>query len=222
MQDYRVDKEKDQKYILSVNLVTQDNKEFYMVKFPGRRNFKHLVKCDENIKKIIDAQEKQAAAGVNNKGFFMSKRIQSGIAAIGGAVGTGAITSVVASGLTSLTATQPSPLVAPISIGILTVLGALPGVVHLAKNHRKVTELNKIEYLNTHKEDLKNFESYPNSLAGLSREKKQMIRESEYPFSITDIEEYSIEELETIVSNIEIEKEYGFKYDTNAPQKNKK
>lgn len=227
MKDYRVDKDREQQYITSVRLVKKGGKEVYEVEFADGQIFQNIEKNDDNIKKIISAQEKQAAAGVSNKGFFLNKRIQSGIATIGGGLGAGVVTSIISTGLTNLTATQPNPLVAPIAIGILAIAGTIPGAIHLVRNHAKVKELEKIEYRNDNKEDLDNIPLYPNALAGIDSEKRKMIKGSQNPFCITNIDRYTIDDLEEIVSNISREKAYKFKYedtneDSKAPQKNKK
>lgn len=221
MKDYRVDKDKEQQYITSVKLVKVSGNEVYEVEFADGQIFKNIKKDDENIKKIIEAQEKQAASGVANQGFFRSKRMQSGMAAIGTAAGTCALTSVVATGLTSITATQPNPLIAPITIGVLTIVSAIPGFARLVKNHQKVKELEKIEYRNDNKATLDSFRNYPNSLAGFTSDKKKKFKNSSDPFSIINIDNYSIEDLEDIVSNINREKTYQFKY-ASSQEKNKK
>ena len=80
------------------------------------------------------------------------------------------------------------------------------------QNHGKVKELEKIEYRDTHKEQLSNIGGYANSLVGVSAKVASLIEEEENPFSILNIDSFSQEDLETIIDNMEREKQTGLQY----------
>ena len=114
---------------------------------------------EENLKKIERIQEEQAKKGVENKETFISRRTKTGVLTGLSAVAAG----VAGYGLTTLASTMgfvdPTAITFAIGTGVITILGSIPAFSKLMQNHAKVKELEKIEYRDTHTEQLENIES---------------------------------------------------------------
>lgn len=217
MKDYRLDQKADPDYIVSVKekKSTQDAKNTTLeVKFADGRKFKNIIANDVNISKIIEQQELQAKAGVENIDVFKNKRTRDGIA-------TGLVLLVGGAGTINMNSHT-----FVIATGVITLLTALPFAYSLVRNSRKVKELHKIKYRDEHRDELESFSGYENALAGLSTRKqkwfKDMMKKHEDPFSITEIDSYSKHDLETITKNINTEKNYQFTYKPRQTQPDKK
>lgn len=218
MKDFRLDRKAEPKYILDVKTDTEttvaeddsrETTETLRVVFADGRVFNNLEYSEENIKKIIEQQEKQAAAGVGNISVFEKRKTKAGIMTAASIVG-GPVIGAVAAGL------LPNPFTVAIGAGILTVATAIPAVCSLVKNAGKVSELRKIKYRDDHRKELSTFDQYENSLVGLSSRKRrwfsEMKEEGNDPFCITEIDEFSQSDLEQIIENIDTEKTYKFTY----------
>ena len=108
-----------------------------------------------------------------------------------------------------------SPVVVATGIGLITILGTIPALAKLRREKSKVKELDKLSYRNKHKKELDSFSDYPNALSGLYPDTAKWISSTKDPFSILNVDEYSLYDLEQIVSNIKVEKEYDFTYRKN-------
>ena len=107
---------------------------------------------------------------------------------------------------------DPTAITFAIGTGVITILGSIPAFSKLMQNHAKVKELEKIEYRDTHTEQLENIEAYANSLVGVPSKVARLIEEEQNPFSILNIDSFSQEDLETIIDNMEREKQTGLQY----------
>ena len=106
MKDFRLDRKADPKYILDVKpqeeiRTTADNQtettETLSIVFADGRVFNNVEYSEENIKKIVAQQEKQAKAGVDNMNVFEKRRTTAGIMTTASIVG-GPIIGAVAAG----------------------------------------------------------------------------------------------------------------------------
>lgn len=225
MKDYRKDRTKEKDYILGAKQVTKkihdEDGEFEVVdelhiKFADKKEYTKIAYSAENIQKVIEVQEQQAAKGVKNLPIFEKRKtlagIMTGAAIIGG--------PVIGAGLNELAEQalqmEDNPLRFAISVGAFTLGAVVPGVYSLIKNGPVVKELRKLKYRNEHREELDNYQDYPNATVGLSAKKAKTFEYRKTneadPFSVAFVDEYTQADLETIVGNIEREKKFGFTY----------
>ena len=212
MKDYSLDKEQSKHYIKDFRTVKTENGDEYEIIFADGTVFKNVQANEENLKKIERIQEEQAKKGVENKETFISRRTKAGVLTGLSAVAAG----VAGYGLTTLASTMgfvdPTAITFAIGTGVITILGSIPAFSKLMQNHAKVKELEKIEYRDTHTEQLENIEAYANSLVGVPSKVARLIEEEQNPFSILNIDSFSQEDLETIIDNMEREKQTGLQY----------
>ena len=212
MKDYSLDKEQAKHYIKDFRTVKTEGGDEYEIIFADGTVFKNVRADEANLQKIERIQEEQAKNGVANKETFISRRTKTGVltglsAVVAGAAGYG---------LTTLASTMgfvdPTAITFAIGTGIITILGTIPAFSKLMQNHGKVKELEKIEYRDSHKEQLSHIDEYANSLVGVSSKVTSLIEEEENPFSILNIDSFSQEDLETIIDNMEREQKTGLQY----------
>ena len=212
MKDYSLDKEQSKHYIKDFRTVKTENGDEYEIIFADGTVFKNVQANEENLKKIERIQEEQAKKGVENKETFISRRTKTGVFTGLSAVAAG----VAGYGLTTLASTMgfvdPTAITFAIGTGVITILGSIPAFSKLMQNHAKVKELEKIEYRDTHTEQLENIEAYANSLVGVPSKVARLIEEEQNPFSILNIDSFSQEDLETIIDNMEREQKTGLQY----------
>ena len=212
MKDYSLDKEQSKHYIKDFRTVKTENGDEYENIFADGTVFKNVKADEANLQKIERIQEEQAKKGVENKETFISRRTKTGVLTGLSAVAAG----VAGYGLTTLASTMgfvdPTAITFAIGTGVITILGSIPAFSKLMQNHAKVKELEKIEYRDTHTEQLENIEAYANSLVGVPSKVARLIEEEQNPFSILNIDSFSQEDLETIIDNMEREKQTGLQY----------
>ena len=212
MKDYSLDKEQAKHYIKDFRTVKTEGGDEYEIIFADGTVFKNVRADEANLQKIERIQEEQAKNGVANKETFISRRTKTGVltglsAVVAGAAGYGLTTLATTMGFV-----DPTAITFAIGTGIITILGTIPAFSKLMQNHGKVKELEKIEYRDTHKEQLSNIGGYANSLVGVSAKVASLIEEEENPFSILNIDSFSQEDLETIIDNMEREQKTGLQY----------
>lgn len=212
MKDYSLDKEQSKHYIKDFRTVKTETGDAYEIIFADGTVFKNVQANEANLQKIETIQEEQAKKGVENKETFISRRTKTGVLTGLSAVAAG----VAGYGLTTLASTMglvdPTALTFAIGTGVITILGSIPAFSKLVQNHGKVKELEKIEYRDTHKEQLGNIEAFANSLVGVPSKVARLIEEEQNPFSILNIDSFSQEDLETIIDNMEREQKTGLQY----------
>ncbi len=206
MKDYSLDRDSKKNYI--VNMYVAENKTLTIV-FADGTCFENIANTQENVDKIVAIQEAQAQKAVSNYPTFKRKeRLALGtfVASIGASVGAGMLL-------------QSMPLVNDPLTSIVTgaaVVGAfiVPAGIHLCRSSAKMTELDKIKYRDEHRTILEQYRVFPNSLMGLRNKRHFAFSRSQGidAFSILDIDNFSKEDLEGIVTNVEREKKYSFGY----------
>ena len=211
MKNYILDGKGEESYIAKV-IECKDGS--LSVKFADGRVFNNVEACDENLQKIIAVQEEQALKGIEHYKEFKTKEcnataltVLSGIGALGISTGVSMIPAV----QTALS--SENPVVVAAGIGVITILGTIPALTKLCREKKRVKELDKLRYRKNHLSDLKRFKKYPNSLAGVDTSVAEWMKTSDDPFCILNIDEYSRDDLEQIMSNIRVEKEYDFTYE---------
>ena len=207
MRDYRLgkDKKKDS-YILGY---TNDGENICSYvsngKFERPTKFNQIESNEENIEKLNKKMNDQLNYGIKNKTKFKLKRDISRVVTTAG----------VAVGTLSLF-THDKYVFAAGTIALCTA--AFAGIYARSRN-KDVKEIEKAEIISKNMDDLKHLEKYPNALA-LSDDDFAAEAE-EYDLLITKvdgrdvpnanrIEEYSLEDLEYFVKNIDREKNMGF------------
>ena len=209
MRDFTTNKNERKEYITDVKKVRKTKgSESYEVTFADGKKFSNLSFVENNLEKIVNAQEEQARKGIQNKEIFKNKERKYRLSTITGTIISGLVLS---EPIGNMIHNQP---VNQLSLAVGTVaLGATcMFLIKFLSNKGKVLELNKIEYRNNNIEDLKSIHKYENSLTGLSILSKRFFEKSKDPFSIIEIDNYSQKDLESIMSNIEREKIYKFDY----------
>ena len=200
-----VSNDEQKKYIKDVRYNLDGN---LSIVFADGRKFSNIKKCDENIEKINKVQEEQAEAGLDKYVTFKNK-VRNALILMGcSGLGLGAVTGAALS-------TNVSPIVIGSALGVITIFGTIPSILKCAINKSKIIELDKIKYRNEHIDELKEFKEYENSLVGVSFDARAYLnanRDMENPFNMVNIDSYTKSDLETIISNIESERELGLVY----------
>ncbi|MBR3210928.1 MAG: hypothetical protein IKF71_03200 [Bacilli bacterium] len=210
MKNYSLNDENAEQFITNVCASSDGT---LIVEFADGKVFQHIEACDENLEKIIAAQEEQAKKGIESYRKFKNRERSSafktavsglGIAAAGvGATFIPTIHEMVQTNHPALVYT---------GIGVVAILGTIPAYSKLRKNRQDVEELDKLRYREEHLEDLQNIFSYPNALVGVNPRLAKWILKQDDPFCILFTDKYSLRDLQQIVSNIEVEKTFDFTY----------
>ena len=210
MKDYSLNEEEKSRFIKKV--IYHNNHTFDIVFADGSR-LNGIDENSENLSKVKRVLEEQARKGVSNYSVFQGKKtcatVATGISALTLAVAGTWACSIPA--ISDVVLKEP-PIAAICGVSALTILGTMPSIVKMVKNSMKVDELDKIKYRNLHQRELDAIRDYPNSLNGVNSSLKELISVDKEPFSMLYVDEYSIDDLETIVSNVEKEESYQFTY----------
>jgi len=213
MKDFTTNKNEKEKYIKELKKVKKlSGEECYEITYADGRKFKNIKCHEENLAKIIKAQEEQAKKGLENKGAFVLKERKYQLATLVGAAGACIVTKVPLQMAINGTLMNVNSHILPLSIGTVCAGASLFSLIKYLSTKSKVMQLEKIDYINKNKKDLSNLKSYENSLTGLNKMKKQYFKTAKEPFSIVDIDKYSKRDLKKIMSNIRREEEYKFDY----------
>ena len=210
MKEYILDGREASSYIRDVR---KSKDGTLSVEFADGRVFKGVKESEENLSKIIATEEAQAKRGIENYTVF--KRVEQASRFKTFLSGVGAL--AVGTGLTFVPSIQQmlhgqNPMITVAGVGAITILGMIPAYARLCHDKGVVRELDKLRFRGKHYEDLQSFREYPNALTGLSPQTANWIRNSKDPFSILNIDSYEKEDLEQIVENIGVEKQYDFTY----------
>ena len=95
-----------------------------------------------------------------------------------------------------------------ITTGATIIAGLMTGSVFAYINAEKLKEIEKLELRDFMEEDLENISDYPHALLGVRKNLAEFIKNSENPFSIINTDQYTIEDLRKINTNISREKVY--------------
>jgi len=212
MKDYSLGKDQQRDYLLDFDLVKSGEEETYDITFADGKRFGRVVASEENLKKIEEIQEAQAANGVANKHVFVSRRAKSGVLTAGSAVLSAAAGFGLTSAITSMGLLDGTGITFAVGVGVITILGTIPAFAKFMKDRAKVKELEKIEYRDEHKAQLTRIGDYANSLNGVSQRVVGLIEEEENPFSILNIDSFTQEDLEAIIDNMDREDKSGLQY----------
>lgn len=211
MKVYVSDKDDKKKYIKTVEKGKNDSLKMTLA---DGRVFSNIQMSSENIDKINSVQEEQAKKGLDNYVTFKNNLTKSRILLASSSILGGALTG----GLIALGGVSDfsNPVVLAIAGGLVTAFGVIPAAIKVVRDKLKVDELDKIRYRDNHIDDLTQYRNYSNALSGLgSKASKYFKSADDSAFSIINIDNYSIEDLETIMSNIEVEDKLGLSYVKN-------
>lgn len=179
------------------------------VEFADGRSFSNIRQCDENIEKINKVQEEQAKEGLENYVTFKSRFAKSIIY-----LGSCGVAYTIAA-IGAFTG-QLDPITFGCTYGIISIFGCIPSMLKLAINKNKIKELDKIKFRDENIDKLKSYKKYDNSLVGLSNCAKAYLLnygdKEGNPFNMVRIDDYTKNDLETIVSNIDNEDSLGLEY----------
>lgn len=213
MRDFTVKKNEKEKYIKNVRKVGRLNgTECYEITYADGRKFSNIRCCEENLRKIEKTQEKQVAKAFANKTVFENKTHKYKFSSITGAILTAIASSTPISMIINGTTINADTSALPLTVGTIFAGATLISFLKFLSNKGKVAQLDKIDYINKNKDELKSLNNYENSLVGLPKYKRYYFKNSKKPFSILEIENYSKKDLETIMSNIKREQTYNFEY----------
>ena len=210
MKDYIIDENERKQYITSF---IREKNGTLSVEFADGRVFRNIEYNDENIEKIVGIQEEQARRGIDHYKVFKNNETKSRIKTAAAFIGTlGASIGATFIPAINQAIESANPLVVCLGIGAVTVVGTIPAYANLRRNSQIVEELDKIKYRNNHRRELATIREHENSLAGLDINRTGWMKRVEDPFSIANIDRFGIEDLETIVDNINVENQLGFTY----------
>lgn len=209
MKVYVSDKDDKKKYIKSVE---KGKGGSLKITLADGRVFNNIQMCDENIDRINSVQEDQAKNGLDNYVTFKNNLTKSRLLL----VGSGILGCAFTSGL--CVSDFSNPVVLAIAGGLITAsaFGIIPASVKFVRDKLKVDELDKIRYRDRHIDKLTQYRNYNNSLSGLdSKTRKYFASSDDKAFSMLNIDSFSQKDLETMVSNIELEDSLGLTYVKN-------
>lgn len=218
MKYYGTNKEGKKDYILKVEgFENNSGEQTYEVTFADGRKFENIEATEANIAKIMKTQEAQATEGIDNMGVFKKRRTLSGLVSGLSTIFTTAGFLSVSDAICDRLAEVDEPLINIVGVGSIVVANLIVGGYFFNKNNKIVGELERVNFRNTNRATLDKFREYPNSTVGLSKKKAEMLNatnEDEDPFNIIDLESFTTEDLEQIVSNIGTEQKFAFEYPT--------
>lgn len=213
MRDFTVSKNEKEEYIKSLRKVKKLNgSECYEITYADGRKFTNIKCNDENLAKIEKTQEEQATKAFANKAVFENRERKYKFSSITGAIFTAIATSTPVTMFINGTTINAETSALPLTVGTIFAGATLFSFIKFLSNKGKVAQLDKIDYINKNKNDLKSLNDYENSLVGLPKYKRYYFKTNKKPFSILEIENYSKNDLETIMSNIKREQTYNFEY----------
>ena len=206
MKDYSLDRDSRKNYI--VDMFIAENKTITVV-FADKTRFENIANTPENIAKIEAIQEGQAKKAVANFKMFKRKEI---LAEVGLVASMGAAYGL--SCAAQMSGWFNDPVKAIVGATVISGATIIPAAVHLYKTSDKMCELKKIKYREEHRVTLNEFRDHPNALVGLRNKRHFAFCRShgEDPYSILAVDNYTQRDLETIVKNVEREKDYSFVY----------
>lgn len=212
MEEYIIDEAEKKKYVKKFK---REKDGSLSVEFADGRVFRKLEYSEENLAKLVAKQEAQAKRGLEHyktfKARFNRSQAKTGLS-FAGTLGLSIAAANYVPQVSELI-DKSNPLVVCLGIGVVTVLGTIPAYAKLYKDSKVLEELDKIRYRNSHQDELDCVDVYPNSLAGLDVNRTGWMRRLDDPFSVANIDRYRIEDLETIVSNVDSERQFGFTYE---------
>ena len=209
MKDYRVSKNGRGNYITKIKKGKNDTLELVLA--DGRR-FKNIENNEKNIERLNNIMEEQAKDGVKSYLTLKNKEHDSKIKMFLSS------TAICAGGLASMVIPQVydyvghNPVTFTIGLGTVAILGAIPAYCSFRKNHAKVSELDKIRYRDSYRDRLDSFMNYENSLSGLSSDKVKYFESTKDPFSMINIDNFDVVDLQQIISNMQLEDDLGLTY----------
>ena len=198
---------------LSDKVSGRDKSGNISIQFADGRVFENVEYNEENIEKLERVQEEQAARGLRHYKIFKNRLNMSKLktaASFAGSLGLSIGATMIPA--VSRAVDNTHPVVVCLGIGALTVLGTIPAYAKLYRDSKVVEELNKLKYRNAHRDDLDSIDEYQNAFAGMNSGKSRWIKRTDNPFSVVNVDRYEIEDLQTIVENINNEKSLGLTY----------
>lgn len=216
MKNYALNSSEAERFITDVR---ENSNGTLTITFADGKVFKNIAYTPDNIQKIIAQQEEQAAKGISNYKVFKKKEsraegrlLLTGIGLCGATYGVFCIPAVEQ----AIQQTNGWPVT--LGVGLVLVLGVIPGYARIVRENKRVRELEKLKYRQEHLEDLRSYQQYPNSLSGVNPRVANWIQSEGDPFGILNIDQYDEEDLKQICGNIETEKEFGFQYKKGKPR----
>ncbi len=209
MKDYSMNEAEKNNYIIDVRRVVNENgEEEFQVVFADGEVFSGIEANEENLQKVEEQMQKQAHTGMARLSSFVKRKSKAVGAMILGGAATVASTIMFTTDFMNTAPTE----VLPTAIGVIGVFSLIKGGEVYLKTAPKVKELRKIKYLDNHRKTLQDYNDYPNALEGLSNKRIDYFEEIEEPFLMVDLDDYTQEDLQTIMKNINREKEFQFTY----------
>lgn len=212
MKDYTLKESEKSQYIIDF---WREQDGTLSVKFADGKIFSKIAYSAENLKKIEEAQEKQARKGIIHYDRFNTERKNSKVSTILAGSVTGVMYALGASSM-FVPAIQSMDLgvAGPIALGVgtVTAIGTILSAHKLKKNTGKVRELDKIKYRDAHIDELQSARGYNNAFTGLNTKAAKYYKKEAHPYSILNIDKFTQDELETIVQNMATEDATGFDY----------
>ena len=210
MQDYSLTK-KDQKNFVICYKKEQDGT--YSVTFADGSVFKHIEANEENIEKLEELLESQKEEG-KKRYNLLRKRTKTSCGVMLATPVAIATTSALVTSIPALDSVMSSYSTPSIvcGIGIITILGSIPAYCKLRKNLDTVLEIDKIKFVELHRDVLYSFRNHPNSLVGIDVRTQTYIRSKKNPFTVENLQRIGLSDLRKIVENIEKEDRLGFTY----------
>ena len=204
MKDYSSTKSERENYILGYKRNHKNGTIDIM--FADGSIYKNIDYCEKNVEIIEATQEKQAKKAVNNREKIVSEKNRAkGYSIIGSIVGAIGSTLV----LVPMNTDLPKLIT---SVGIVGLCSAIPGLCKLKKENSKLKEVDKISYLNQNRERLEQFDNYQNSFVGIDKDVSLKLKKRKNPFSILHIDDFSQDDLETMIRNMDREDKFQFVY----------
>ena len=210
MKDFTLNKEKKGSYITDFYKASDGT---YTIEFADGSEFTKVIPCEENLKKLEEIQQRQADEGVKNYSLLVKRKTKEGYMTLFSFFGTAGLclAATFIPGIHEYVGSIGLGASAT-TIGLLSLLASYPAVRRYGDSFEAVCELDKIKYVEKHRDILYSFGEHPNALSGLSESLKSFILSEEDPFTLSNLYNYKLDDLKLIVANIAKEEKLGLTY----------
>ena len=213
MKDYTLKQSERSGYILYYEECTDGTLNIY---FADGTVFRGIANTRDNIEKLDGKLNKQAieAMGDAKYKFFSDKADNSKAAACfvpSGIMVAGVAASFIPAINNAIMLNGGTPIRVA-GVGLITLFGSIPTFAKMVRDTGKKEELDKLIFIRKNYELLSSFRRYSNSLAGISSRTIRRLRSVDDPFSIVNIDIFTLDDLKRICKNIIEEKKLQLTY----------
>ena len=206
MRDYRVDKNDQEKYI---DYYEDDGS--ISIHFADGSIYENVDSTSENIAKLEKLLNEQANEALNNYDDIRKNKNHLKVATYIWTILSGCGSYFALNQL--FINDDRCKLIAGCGAGTVALTTSIISYLKLVRgNELDLLELDKIRYLKRNYAELSTYKNCANSLVGLSDGVKKFFETNSNPFSLNNINNYSLNDLEIIMENLKFQDKVGLSY----------